>query len=1337
MNSFLGLNQDYSANDLPEGFIPFAKNILLTSTLGAVENEPGFDESSINSKTIANKGWKELLDSGFKPIGALSTTQYEVIWLTNNTNSIIGAYDENKDEFEIKYDDRSNSQPALNLNLNYPIKAVWRENYLGEIYVAWTDNNQSPKILNITNANQVTDLKQTNLFPEFVQPELTAVVESGGTLKTGTYYLFVQYETNNGIQTDYSLPSNPCYIVTDSQTNDTFNFHGNATQVATSKKIKLTINTIDTAYDTINIAVQKFNTGDTTTSFVKILSQSIAGRSSITISYTGQEQETTLTPSDVLVKAPLYSKAKTVTLLNSQLYLGNLQGNNDVSIQQYVNQWSLKWTTELITYNDKDKLAKYSNNRTFAHDEVYAFYATLLYKNGKTSQAFHIPGRAATKTITAISKTFSEKARLTTTDTESLPNVVRVDSTYLTNDDSLNPNKVKYFQVRDTCTWDSVAQEGDFGYWENENETYPDFDEWGNLKGTPVRHHKFPSNAFIRENVHVDTAYGMSKWDLLGVKIKNFSLPAEILANVDKIIISYAKRDFDNSLVVGQDKTSFMGFIMDKVDQISEGEVVGRNTYIYTGYGNWFTLPMSVKFDDKSFSYQNDNYDRIVTPYWFPTPDYAQHGATPPDFYRIKFHSPEVININPSLNGCYIKVNFKGRSVINNNLFLKSDPNDRPLDVQAITNSINGASKNTPESLKVVKLRNFNYVPNNIVAGENNLKFSENGAVADINKVWELGGNDDTTNLCYLESYTYDLEINFPIVKLGFYKSKNPDYDNFYHYNINKYLTDVYNSFSTQDLITAHTISVNNINNTVIKNGDAFFDMYSYNSFTGLPGKDASSNIPNTQQIFIKSIHNFLLESSLNIGLRNSTNNGDKFYSGEPFPAYIGNNDIVTSGNYLTINKDYNKISNDFIAVIFENSNEFTNSFPHRIIQSLPVTSESKYQQWTRFLPLDYYEIQKSKGVINNLQGTVDRLLIHTERALFYTRDKARLAADVAQISLSSGEIFDFAPIEIIPTTNGYTGTQHMFSCGLLPDGYFWVDVQQGKVFLFGNDQVPKELSSQGLFNFFATNLKDFSATNYDNPFTHDGITVTYDTRYKRILMSVKQQTNTDNYKYFTLSYSSFANNGQGGWVSFHDYPADYMFSTRKNVISFKDGKLYKHNSATNKGTYYADKKSSYVDVLFNPYSIPSFVNGKRTFKDSPLILDSVNWNTNFIKSNDVTDFYKTITSLSIRNQYQHSGKIILDYDTNLFKDTNSRNAETKWYCNSFRNIVNDPNIPFIKDILHNFEEINSNLNSNLSWFEKELINNRWFIIRLEYDNVGDYKMVLHSVDINKTDSYR
>lgn len=157
-----------------------------------------------------------------------------------------------------------------------------------------------------------------------------------------------------------------------------------------------------------------------------------------------------------------------------------------------------------------------------------------------------------------------------------------------------------------------------------------------------------------------------------------------------------------------------------------------------------------------------------------------------------------------------------------------------------------------------------------------------------------------------------------------------------------------------------------------------------------------------------------------------------------------------------------------------------------------------------------------------------------------------------------------------------------------------------------------------------------------------------------------------------------------------------------------------------------------------NSQNVVSSNNGKRVFNDSSIYLNSIVWHTDFNDSSGVFDPEKTISHLTVRNQFQHSSRIILDYSQlGIVSETNSRNAESKWHCNSFRDLVVNKRLPFIQDIFNNFDELSNNMDSNKPWAEQEQFNNKWFIIRLEYDNEGDYKMILHSVDINKTDSYR
>jgi hypothetical protein len=51
--------------------------------------------------------------------------------------------------------------------------------------------------------------------------------------------------------------------------------------------------------------------------------------------------------------------------------------------------------------------------------------------------------------------------------------------------------------------------------------------------------------------------------------------------------------------------------------------------------------------------------------------------------------------------------------------------------------------------------------------------------------------------------------------------------------------------------------------------------------------------------------------------------------------------------------------------------------------------------------------------------------------------------------------------------------------------------------------------------------------------------------------------------------------------------------------------------------------------------------------------------------------------------------------------------------------------------------EISSNIDPTIPWYEQERFNNRWFTVRFEYDNSENNKLVIHFLEVNKTESYR
>lgn len=1336
MKPILGLNTNFNPADLPEGFYNFAKNIVLTDTDGVVTNEDGFLYSAINSGVYGN-----YIAQGYSPVGTIVTKIHTVVFLTNNINSVIGLYYEDQDNFVVLFDDTTKSF-KLNLNKDFPIKGEWFENFLAEIIIAWTDNNVKPKVLNLSKVSTINEEKDVLLFSEFLQPLFSFNIEKGGQLKSGTYVIYIQYENNNGAKTDWSIGSNPIYITLSDNKNAYYDFKGSATGVNTLKQINLVINNVDISYNKINIALKKKISGDNSIVFKQILQKDIT-TSTLNVLINGGETETVLTPNEVLVKNPLYTKAKAITQLDSRLFLGNLKADSDINLQPYFNTCSLKFVYEEVTAANS-KLPRYSKERSFAHNEVYAIYGVGITTEGKYTQAFHIPGRAS-RLITVGGKTFNENATIKTVD--NLPTEVgtTTGTAYLAEDTELASN-VKYFQTRDTCSWDVTNQEGDLGYWQNENENYPLTDDWGTLQGTPVRHHRFPSFKFTKDNLYsTDNQYNITKLDRLGVKIKDLVIPDNIKNRLQFITLFYAKRTYNNSTVISNEQSIFCGFER-VVSSIGGGSSTAND---------WGTLPFwspiaignnfetvgeaGGDFIKKQFSvkYQS-NYGGTNT---LAANAHFGDVVDTNNYFILKAQSPDLVTNKPDLTGTYIRPCLK-YTTAPQSVYLNESTN-APSDVVAgqvvyindfIANTTFKQIRSLPESNSLVIIQKYDYLVGNLsqplpsIGAGQILNYSEEGVAIKIKKFVNIVFNSVETNSDIdIHISTFGKQNSF--LNVGEIKSNpnissgldflagvplssrngvdeipntNAPYHSGYLYTILKYKNSCYTDFINQDLISTGTLlPLNNLSQSIY-NADCFLDISFNKSFTTFISPAPGEYPVNVGYKFITQ-YNFLTESVKNVGLRSF--------------AYIPS--LGETSNDYSINSDYNTINEEESIVTFKSIDSFTSTFPHRIIQSLPVTTESKIVQWRTFLPANYYEINKSKGQIINLQYYKDQLLIHTERALYYTRDNQQLDTSGGTVQIGNGDIFEFPPFEVLPTKEGYTGTQHMFSCQLYKNGYFWIDAEQGKAFLFSTNL--EEISVKGLTNFFKNNLGKFE----DKSFSQNGITVAWDNNYRRLLVGVKNNTNNLD-KSHTLSFASEINrtkSDSGGWASFHDYIPDHLFNTRKNVFSFNNGLLYRHNNPLLKGTYYNNiKYPSFVDTVFN--------NPKN------LNLNAIQWYTQYINQDKTTDFYKTITDVSVWNQYQHSGKVTLTNDQlTIANNYNSRNVESDWYFNSFRDQVNNKSLPFLNDIFNNFTPVN--LSTNKVWYEQMLLNNKWFIVRLEFNNETNATIQLYNVEVNPSISYR
>ena len=268
----------------------------------------------------------------------------------------------------------------------------------------------------------------------------------------------------------------------------------------------------------------------------------------------------------------------------------------------------------------------------FRRGDVYAFYISFVLKDGSESFAYHIPGRDYYCYDTSNFRPNRESERFAPDESMCdhylvLDNVAhhqRAIDTYGFGPQEISQTygpEVRMYQVTDTTAGPGPAfgpsnygslvtdqgptDNNTMDYWRNENEFYPQSDDFGgasvsssgatvpgsqDLRGENVRHHKMPSNANsnysftpfkgtgenkgadshldkiednitsvnVSNNIDYTKQYKDSllrdsnKMRLLGVRFKNIRIPKNILSQVAGYKIYYAEKTDADRIVQGQ-----------------------------------------------------------------------------------------------------------------------------------------------------------------------------------------------------------------------------------------------------------------------------------------------------------------------------------------------------------------------------------------------------------------------------------------------------------------------------------------------------------------------------------------------------------------------------------------------------------------------------------------------------------------------------------------------------------------------------------------------------------------------------------------------------------------
>jgi hypothetical protein len=552
--------------------------------------------------------------------------------------------------------------------------------------------------------------------------------------------------------------------------------------------------------------------------------------------------------------------------------------------------------------------------------------------------------------------------------------------------------------------------------------------------------------------------------------------------------------------------------------------------------------------------------------------------------------------------------------------------------------------------------------------------------------------------------------------------------------------------------------------------------------------------------LYSYGIPSFLVESDVNVDYRYGENIKEK-----GFYPYVGNisdwlqekNVPITEDNYYFYNNTYSKQNKESYictnSITYQPNRVCKVNYKNRVIysqQGSNIDNSNSKDNWLVYNANDYYDFDLSNGKLINVEGIEnDKVLVRFENTFNVFNAYVTIPTTSDTIQVGNGGMFQSKPQEYAYTDLGYGGSQHT---ALLKTefGHIWVDSNRGQVFnLSNNNSGLDEISKDGMRNWFEENLpfeikKCFPNIDIDNSYNGIGICLSFDKRYKRLLVTkndykvvnnnlrydedlkefyiinsdtlLREKIYLNNNKYlcnksWTMSYSFYTKS----WVSFHSYIPNYYidrvnkFQSGINNLTnnIGDSSLWIHNNTNKSFQKFYGSIYPFIIETVNKVDINS-----KYIHSVEFMLDVIRYHNEFdwVYNKNIT-FNKAI----VYNNNQNSGELNLNIVNkndlsrisnyprvnSTSTDIEVYNAERYWRFNQFFDLVNSQNnnIPiWIHNCANSYQHLNkASFNYGKSDLFKNRIRSDWYFTRFINDIETNYKFIYKFNLNNSIKSYR
>jgi hypothetical protein len=195
-------------------------------------------------------------------------------------------------------------------------------------------------------------------------------------------------------------------------------------------------------------------------------------------------------------------------------------------------------------------------------------------------------------------------------------------------------------------------------------------------------------------------------------------------------------------------------------------------------------------------------------------------------------------------------------------------------------------------------------------------------------------------------------------------------------------------------------------------------------------------------------------------------------------------------------------------------------NMPNGIIASLPDNSEtSSYDPWLIYNQDNFYEFPSNYGKLKDIIDTESGAVLarFSDTSVLYNNVSSRvdMGTSATPSNPTGKELFYRRPVTSASAKLGYGGTQNFASISC-EAGHFWADAKRGQVLMVppngaGLEEISTAIGGKpsGMRNWFKEQLpfkilKYLPNVDVDNPYNGVGITMGWDSRYRRVFITKK-----------------------------------------------------------------------------------------------------------------------------------------------------------------------------------------------------------------------------------------